>query len=60
MLVKEFHGFEQVKCTDSIMQSLVTLSVILFVGLVSDGILQMALGSDLLRKFGGGILHNMN
>ena len=34
--------------------------VILFVDLVSDDILQMALRSDLLKKFGGGILHNID
>ena len=33
---------------------------ILFVDLVSDDILQMALGSELLKKFGGGMLHNID
>ena len=33
---------------------------ILFMDLVSDNILQMALGSDLLIKFGGGMLHNID
>ena len=34
----------------------IIISSILFVDLVSDSILQMALGSDLLRMFGGRIL----
>ena len=33
--------------------------IVLFVDLVSDGILQMALGSNLLRKFGGRILRTL-
>ena len=31
----------------------------IFVGLVLDSLLQRALGSDLLRKFEGGILHTL-
>ena len=42
------------------MMSCVSGDTILFVDLVSDDMLQMALGSDLLKKFGGGILHNID